>query len=381
MSRINDLIKELCPNGVEYKLLKDVSEMKRGQSITTKNLKIGKIPVIAGGQEPSFYNDKYNREGETITVSSSGAYAGFLNYWNEPILCTDSFSIKAKKLNMRYLYHYLKMKQNEIYNKKRGAGIPHVHISDLEKFQIPLPPLKVQKEIARILDKFGELEAELEAELEVRKSQYEFWREKLLNTGNSNQEYITLGDIGKVCMCKRIMKNETSGSGDVPFYKIGTFGKQADAYISYDIFNDYKKRFSYPKKGEILVSCSGTIGRSVVFDGEDAYFQDSNIVWLSNDESKVLNKFLYYFYQTSPWNISDGGTIKRLYNNQFISAKVPLYSLEEQKKIVDILERFDTLINDISDGLPAEIELRRKQYEYHRNKLLSFEELNYETIA
>lgn len=381
MSRINDLIKELCPNGVEYKLLKDVSEMKRGQSITTKNLKIGKIPVIAGGQEPSFYNDKYNREGETITVSSSGAYAGFLNYWNEPILCTDSFSIKAKKLNMRYLYHYLKMKQNEIYNKKRGAGIPHVHISDLEKFKIPCPPLEVQGEIVRILDKFGELEAELEAELEVRKSQYEFWREKLLNTGNSNQEYITLGDIGKVCMCKRIMKNETSGSGDVPFYKIGTFGKQADAYISYDIFNDYKKRFSYPKKGEILVSCSGTIGRSVVFDGEDAYFQDSNIVWLSNDESKVLNKFLYYFYQTSPWNISDGGTIKRLYNNQFISAKVPLYSLEEQKKIVDILERFDTLINDISDGLPAEIELRRKQYEYYRNKLLSFEELNYETIA
>ena len=84
----------MCPNGVEYKLLKDVSEMKRGQSITTKNLNEGKIPVIAGGQEPSFYNDKYNREGETITVSSSGAYAGFLNYLNVPILCTDSFTKK-----------------------------------------------------------------------------------------------------------------------------------------------------------------------------------------------------------------------------------------------------------------------------------------------
>ena len=85
---------------------------------------------------------------------------------------------------------------------------------------------------------------------------------------------------------------------------------------------------------------------------------------------------MYYFYQTSPWNISDGGTIKRLYNNQFISAKVPLYSLEEQKKIINILERFDKLINDIAVGLPAEIELRRKQYEYYRNKLLSFEELS-----
>ena len=182
-----------------------------------------------------------------------------------------------------------------------------------------------------------------------------------------------------MCMCKRVMKNETSDSGDVPFYKIGTFGKQADAYISYNIFSDYKKRFSYPKKGEILVSCSGTIGRSVVFNGNDSYFQDSNIVWLSNDESKILNKFLYYFYQTSPWNISNGGTIKRLYNNQFISTKVPLYSLEEQKRIVSILEHFDKLINDISEGLPAEIKLRRKQYEYYRNKLLSFEEQsNYE---
>ncbi len=181
MSKINDLIKDMCPNGVEYKLLKDVSEMKRGQSITTKNLNEGKIPVIAGGQEPSFYNDKYNREGETITVSSSGAYAGFLNYWNVPILCTDSFTIKSKKLNMRYLYHYLKMKQNEIYNKKRGAGIPHVHISDLEKIKIPCPPLEVQKEIVKILDKFGELEAELETELETRKSQYEYYRNKLLS--------------------------------------------------------------------------------------------------------------------------------------------------------------------------------------------------------
>lgn len=196
-----------------------------------------------------------------------------------------------------------------------------------------------------------------------------------MNTGNASQGFIILGEIGKGCMCKRIMKNETSNEGDVPFYKIGTFGKQADAYISYDIFNDYKKRFSYPKKGEILVSCSGTVGKSVVFDGKDSYFQDSNIVWLSNDESKVLNKLLYYFYQTSPWDISDGGTINRLYNKQFISAKVPLYSLEEQSKIVNILDKFDVVVNDITEGIPAEIKLRRQQYQYYRDKLLSFKEL------
>lgn len=390
MSKINELIKELCPNGVKKYTIKDICLVTRGRVISKMELQenIGEYPVYSSQTLNNGVFGKintYDFEGQYVQWTTDGANAGSIFYRNGKFSVTNVCGLLKVKdeyfnaINTNYLSYALTIESKKYVNY--STSNPKLMSNVMEKITVLIPPIEIQEEIVRILDKFGELKAELEAELEARKSQYEFWREKLLNTGNSNQEYITLGDIGKVCMCKRIMKNETSGSGDVPFYKIGTFGKQADAYISYDIFNDYKKRFSYPKKGEILVSCSGTIGRSVVFDGEDAYFQDSNIVWLSNDESKVLNKFLYYFYQTSPWNISDGGTIKRLYNNQFISAKVPLYSLEEQKKIVDILERFDTLINDISDGLPAEIELRRKQYEYYRNKLLSFEELNYETIA
>lgn len=372
MSKIEELIKELCPNGVKFEMINKVVDLYYGKGNT--------IPKD-GGNYPVYgcygivgYTSTYNNENTPIVghIGSAGKVSWgrgqhFVTY-NGTICKTRNKNI----LNSRYLYHILLNLKLE--NCVKGSQ-PFLSISDFGTMKIPTPPLEVQEEIVRILDKFGELEVELEAELEARKSQYEFWRGKLLNIENSNQKYITLGDIGKVCMCKRIMKNETSDSGDVPFYKIGTFGKQADAYISYNIFNDYKKRFSYPKKGEILVSCSGTIGRTVVFDGEDAYFQDSNIVWLSNNESKVLNKFLYYFYQTLPWNVSDGGTIKRLYNNQFKSAKVPLYSLEGQKRIVSILESFDKLVNDISEGLPAEIEARRKQYEYYRNKLLSFEEL------
>ena len=394
MSRINDLIKEMCPRGVEYKKICDVcnvvgrigfrgykreDQVEKGKgaiSLSPSNIINGKINY----NECTYISwDKYNEspeimvnEGDVIfcKTASVGKTCYVENMPEKTTINPQLVLLKNISINSKYLSYCLQTKDFQIKaNSIKGLGtIPTLSQKDFNELTVPVPPLEIQKEIVQILDKFGELEA--------RKSQYEFWREKLLNTGNSNQEYITLGDIGKVCMCKRIMKNETSDSGDVPFYKIGTFGKQADAYISYDIFNDYKKRFSYPKKGEILVSCSGTIGRSVVFDGEDAYFQDSNIVWLSNGESKVLNKFLYYFYQTSPWNISDGGTIKRLYNNQFMSAKVPLYSLEEQKKIVNILERFDKLINDITVGLPAEIELRRKQYEYYRNKLLSFEELS-----
>lgn len=400
MSRINDLIKKLCPNGVIFKRIGEIANYRRGsfpQPYTNESYYGGEdaMPFVQVADVKDNFRLVDSTKNTisklaqplgvfvpkgTVIVTLQGtigrvAITQYDAYVDRTLAIFEGLS---SELNTKYFVYQLKSKFDYEKQFARGSTIKTVTKEEMTEFKIPIPPIEVQEEIVRILDKFGKLEAELEAELEARKNQYEFWREKLLNRGNFNQQYITLGDIGKVCMCKRIMKNETSDSGDVPFYKIGTFGKQADAYISYDIFNDYKKRFSYPKKGEILVSCSGTIGRSVVFDGKDAYFQDSNIVWLNNDERKILNKFLYYFYQTSPWNVSDGGTIKRLYNNQFISAKVPLYSLEEQKRIVNILEHFDKLINDISEGLPAEIELRRKQYEYYRNKLLNFEELKNE---
>ena len=171
------------------------------------------------------------------------------------------------------------------------------------------------------------------------------------------------------------MKSETSAEGEVPFYKIGTFGKSPDAYISKQKYNEYRNLYSYPKKGDVLISAAGTIGRAVIYDGEDAYYQDSNIVWIDNDESIVLNRYLFYYYQLQPWAISTGGTIARLYNDNISRAKICVPSIAEQKKIINILDRFDTLCNDISAGLPAEIEARQKQYEYYRDKLLSFKEL------
>lgn len=170
------------------------------------------------------------------------------------------------------------------------------------------------------------------------------------------------------------MKNETSAEGDVPFFKIGTFGGSANAYISRETFEKYSSQYSYPKKGDVLISAAGTIGRTIVFDGNPAYFQDSNIVWIDNDESQVLNRFLFYYYQLQPWKTSTGGTIARLYNDNIRKAKIPVPSIEEQKRIVTILDRFDALCNDLTIGLPAEIEARQKQYEYYRDKLLAFDE-------
>ena len=273
---------------------------------------------------------------------------------------------------------YYVLKNNIAYFREAASGmgsLPQISLAVTEEFVIPVPPLEVQREIVRILDNFTELTAELTAELIARKKQYEYYRNSLLSFSGDEVKWLTLGEIGPVCMCKRIMKAETSSDGDVPFYKIGTFGKEANAYISQETYEKYRSLYKFPKKGDVLISAAGTIGRTVVYDGSSAYFQDSNIVWIDNDESKVFNKFLIYCYAMKPWNVSTGGTIARLYNDNISKARIPVPSLEVQEKIISVIYKFDLLCNDISTGLPAEIDARQKQYKYYRDNLLSFKEL------
>ncbi len=293
-------------------------------------------------------------------------------------------SVDESKVLQKYIYYWLNTLPNEFIEGDHKRQ----WISNFCNKRIPIPPLSVQEKIVEILDKFTELEAELEAELDCRKRQYAYYRTHLLDfsdemlksaKGGGNFKLVPLGAIGEVCMCKRILKSQTSDVGDVPFYKIGTFGKTPNAYISRNLFEEYKAKYNYPSVGDILISASGTIGRSVIFDGKESYFQDSNIVWIKNDESQVLNKYLFYCYQIVKWPVSEGGTIPRLYNDNLKKTLIPIpypndkkRSLSEQLKIVKILDKFDTLTNSITEGLPKEIELRRKQYEYYREQLLSF---------
>ena len=161
---------------------------------------------------------------------------------------------------------------------------------------------------------------------------------------DSEWELKKLGDLGSVEMCKRIFKNETSDKFEIPFYKIGTFGKQADSYISREKFESYKNSFPYPKKGDLLLSASGSIGNVVEYRGEDAYFQDSNIVWL-NHSGKINNTFLKQFYSIASWEGIEGTTIKRLYNKNILETKISLPSMHEQKQIGKIFQTIDSLIS------------------------------------
>lgn len=360
---------------VEWKPLKKVCNfISTGKLNANAMDENGIYPFFTCNEKPYKINN-YAFDMEAILISGNGSQVGHLNYFKgkfnayQRTYVIGEFSTDTLVM---YLYHYLNFKLRDYItiNSKKGS-VPYITLPMLEKFEIPIPPLPVQTEIVKILDALTALTSELTSELILRRKQYEYYREKLLNIDGMNK-VIELGDVGPVRMCKRILKNQTASSGDIPFYKIGTFGKKPDAYISNELFQEYKQKYSYPKKGDILISASGTIGRTVIFDGENSYFQDSNIVWIDNDETLVLNKYLYHFYKIAKWGIAEGGTIQRLYNDNLKKVKISIPPLKEQQRIVSILDKFETLTNSITEGLPLAIEQSQKRYEYYRELLLNF---------
>ena len=369
-----------CP--VEWKELGEVVEYEQPTKYIVSSKAYDdsdEIPVLTAGQ--SFILGYTNEKDGIYQASKSNPVIIFDDFTTSKQWVDFKFKVKSSAMKMltikdefenevllRYVWHYL----GTITYKPDQHG--RQWIGTYSKFLIPILPLEIQEKIVQTLDKFTDYVTELTSELTSRKKQYSYYRDKLLSFEDEvyQVEWKKLGEVGKVSMCKRILKNQTSDDGEIPFYKIGTFGKVATSYISRELFEEYKLRFSYPKLGDILISASGTIGRTVVFNGEDSYFQDSNIVWLEHDESQVLNRYLYYFYQMNPWKVSDGGTISRLYNGNIEKTTIPVPSLEIQSRIIQVLDNFDTVCNDLNIGLPKEIELRQKQYEYFRDKLLTF---------
>ena len=414
MSKLDEMIRELCPDGVEYVKLGTLCSLITKQTgfDYTNHIKArllmepaeNAVPYIQtkffAGKNFNYQTDYYvpmdiveqfpkiTLDEKCILFSIVGASIGNVGLFPGERKCFLGGAICVAKVlpqyDVDYVYYCVEPHnvQHQIRRKTKGAGQATITVEDIREFEIPLPPIEIQSEIVHTLDNYTEnvvkLQNQLTAELTARQKQYTFYRNKLLTfSGNEKAKIvkISLGDIGPICMCKRILKSQTNTVEGVPFYKIGTFGKKADAYISKETFDEYQSKYNFPKKGDVLISAAGTIGRTVVYDGEPAYFQDSNIVWIDNDESIVLNSYLRYCYELKPWKVSSGGTIQRLYNDNIAKAVIAVPPIEEQKRIVSILDRFDAISNDLTSGLPAEIEARQKQYEYYRDKLLTFKEV------
>ena len=399
MSKLDEMIRELCPDGVEYVKLNSVCDIYDGThstpNYTESGVKFASVENIGNLyatrkyiSEKDFETYKIKpRIGDVMMTRIGSVGVCTVVDRNEALAFYVSLALlrpQLDKVQSRFLKYAIESIHGRKELRKRTLinAVPiKINKDDIGKVTIPLPPIEIQSEIVHTLDNYTEnvvkLQNQLTAELTARQKQYTFYRNKLLTfSGNEKAKIvkISLGDIGPICMCKRILKSQTNTVEGVPFYKIGTFGKKADAYISKETFDEYRSKYSFPKKGDVLISAAGTIGRTVVYDGKPAYFQDSNIVWIDNNESVVLNSYLRYCYELKPWKVSSGGTIQRLYNDNIAKAIITVPSLDVQNRIVNVLDNFEKICSDLNIGLPTEIEARQKQYEYYRDKLLTFAE-------
>lgn len=383
MKGANFLEKLLDNQPVEWKKLGEVAELKRGKTITQKEAQKGNFPVISGGQKPAYYINQFNREGQTITIAGSGAYAGFVQYWEEPIFVSDAFSIKANEeyVLAKFIYHFLLNIQDKLYHLKRGSGVPHVYAKDVAEFPIPIPPLSVQSRIVEILDKFTSLEAELEAELDCRKRQYIYYRELLLDFSQHNN--IQWKKLGEVCEFQNgfAFKSSLFKEKGLPIIRITNIsgGRVTDEDYKYFDSSDYPKRVEEFRvsQGDILIAMSGaTTGKIGWYDNEVPAYLNQRVGRFIPNSDVLNNRFLYHYLQMKGEHLylMAGGGAQPNLSSTDIKEKfpLPLPPLSEQARIVEILDKFDTLTNSISEGLPLEIQLRRQQYEYYREQLLAF---------
>lgn len=261
-----------------------------------------------------------------------------------------------KIIDSNYLCSFLNTDKHKKWavSISTGDGRTNYNLGDYFELVVPVPSIAEQKKIAAYIQNLNRLITLHQRKYDKLTKAKKSMLEKMFPKNGTNVPEIRFkgftdaweqrkfGDVGSVAMCKRIFKGQTSDNGEVPFYKIGTFGGKPDAFISRELFNEYKTKYSYPNKGDILISASGSIGRTVEFTGKDEYFQDSNIVWLKH-KSEIDNNFLKVLYSVVEWSC-EGSTIKRLYNDNFLKTECMLPQIDEQIKLGTFFASLDNLI-------------------------------------
>jgi type I restriction enzyme S subunit len=391
VNKIDELIQQLCPDGVPRELLGQICIIKTGQPVSkviiSKNP--GEYPVINSGREPLGFIDIYNTEDDPIGITSRGAGVGSVTWCPGKYYRGNlNYSVTNKDtevMNVRFLYYLLMQNQSGIQQLATYQGIPALNKSSLEKLRIPIPPLEVQREIVNILDKFTQLEAELSAELYARRKQYEHYRNGLLTYDDSDQEveWATLGEVMKIvrgASPRPINNFFTSDHDGVNWIKIGDV-KPGAKYITstkQKITQAGASKSRFLKPGDFVLSNSMSFGRPYILNIEGCIHD--GWISMSNYEDRLVADFLYHLlnsdYVQKIWRQkASNGTVQNLNADIVRATIIPIPPKKEQKRIADLLDKFDLLINDISDGLPAEINARRQQYEYYRAKLLAFQEI------
>ena len=406
MSRIDELIVELAPGGVEVKALGEVGEFIRGNGLQKADLRDAGFPAVHYGQihthygvwatETKSFTDeniavklRHARPGDLLiaTTSEDDDAVAKATVWlgNTDVALSGDAYIYRHELEPKYVSYFFQ--STSFQDQKRryisGTKVRRVSGDSLAKIRIPVPPLEVQREIVRVLDQFTQLESELEAELEARRRQYEHYRQLAMSFDDSIPR-VALGDIAEV-RSGWGFPNAHQGreEGEYPFYKVGdmnlpgneTVMSIANNYVSAEVAKNLGVRPApagtviFPKIGAAVAT-----NKKRVLSVPSAY--DNNVMGLVPTE-RVTSRFLYHWMQTFDLSrlANDSGAVPSIRKTEAEKVLIPLPDLDTQREVAGLLDKFDALVNDLSVGLPAELAARRKQYEYYRDKLLTFKEL------
>ncbi|WQT63057.1 restriction endonuclease subunit S [Helicobacter pylori] len=394
MHKIERLLQTLAPKGVEFRKLGEVINIFKGKQLNKELLlDYGEYPVMNGGIHASGYWNEYNTDYPKIIISQGGASAGYVNYMTSKFWAGAhcyAIELNSEKLNYKFLYYFLKNSQTILMKSQFGAGIPALNKADIETLTIPIPPLEIQQEIVKILDAFTELNTELKA----RKKQYQYYQNMLLDFKNTRSNHKD-ANISQKTYPKRLKTLlQTLAPKGVEFRKLGEV-------LEYDQPNKYcvtSKEFdkSYPtpvltagktfilgytneKDNIYQASKSSPV---IIFDDFTTATQwvdfpfkvKSSAMKILLPKNPTINiRFIFFYMQTIPYNIS--GEHTRQWISRYSQITIPIPPLEIQQEIVKILDQFSALTTDLLAGIPAEIEARKKQYEYYREKLLTFKPL------
>ena len=401
MSKLEELIEQYCPDGVEWKTLENVCQkVFAGGTPTSSNSSYygGDIPWLRSGEvnfneinstEKTITEEGYKSssakwiEKHSVLIAMTGATVArsamtMIDLTANQSVCalTPDRSI----LSYRYLYYWISRSYLQLKGMAQGA-LTSLNLNIIKALEIPVPPLPVQEEIVRILDTFTELQAELQAELQKRLQQYNYYRDNLLSfEGRTDVQWRKLGKIASITTGRRFVRTDIRKSG-VPCFHYGDiytyYGLTATKTKGY-LDEELAKKLRFAQPNDVVVVCAGEndmdIGVGVAWLGDEpAVVHDACCILHHNQSSRYISHFLRtHNYHLQMKKYVKNGKISSLPASGLAEALIPLPSLEEQERIASILDRFDTLTNDLTSGLPAEMEKRRQQYEFYRDKLLTF---------
>ena len=405
MSRIDDLIAQFCPDGVEYKAIGDFGELVRGNGMPKSDFVESGIGCIHYGQIYTYYgiwttetisfvsSEKSERlakvdPGDLIITNTSEniddvckavAWIG-----DAQIVTGGHATVLKHNQDPKYLSYYMQTQHFFSEKKKHTTGTKVVDVSakNLAKIMIPVPPLEVQREIVKVLDTFTKLQAELQAELQARSRQYTYYRDALLAFKDQKIRWTSMSEVGEFFRGRRFTKNDFDAEGVacIHYGDIYTqYGTAATETVS-RVRSDMVSTLRFAKPGDLVIAGVGEtvedVGKAVAWlgDGEAAIHDDCFVF-----RHSLNPKFVSYYFQTAAFHAEKNkfvarAKVKRLSGESLGKLTIPIPPLDEQERIVAILDKFDELVNDLGSGLPAEIKARRQQYEHYRDRLLSFRE-------